>query len=120
LEPKRVLVVEDESAVRHMYRTALTFAGFDVDVAADGLMALQKIEEARPDLVVLDLDLPRVDGRAVLADLRAHSETWSIPVVIVTGTDHPYAVTAGTTILRKPCAIDDLVTVIESHLALIV
>jgi hypothetical protein len=40
--------------------------------------------------------------------------------VIVTGTDHPYAVTAGTTILRKPCAIDDLVTVIESHLALIV
>src|SRR2546426_12738305 len=83
----RILIVEDDAAVRQLFRTELALAGFDVDTSADGLSALRSIDQGRPDLIVLDLSLPRFDGGAVMRELRASRHTWSIPVVIVTGTE---------------------------------
>lgn len=108
--------MDDDSSIRQLYKTALLLAGFQVETAEDGLSALRKIEEARPDLIVLDLHLPQVDGLAVLSELRANSDTWNIPVVVVTGTDHQYAVAQASSILRKPCEPETLLDVIARHL----
>lgn len=116
MKRQRILIVEDDAAVRQLFRTMLALAGFDVDTSADGLSALRSIDEARPDLVVLDLCLPRFDGRAVIRELRSNRYTWSIPVVIVTGTDDEYAVAQAAAILRKPCSPEQLLRVVSSHL----
>jgi CheY-like chemotaxis protein len=113
---KRILVVDDDRAIRQLFRAALMLAGYTVDLAEDGLTALRHIDEHRPDLIVLDLHLPRVDGLAVLSELRAHSRTWDIPVIVITGTDYQYAVAQANAILRKPCDPHKLIEVIEREL----
>ena len=112
----RILVVDDDRVLRQLYRTALLMAGFEVECADDGMSALRRIEDQRPDLIVLDLHLPRVDGLTVLSELRANTETWSIPVVVVTGADYQYAVAQASAILRKPCEPEKLISVIQKHL----
>ena len=62
---KRILIVEDDDDLRRMHRTVLQLAGFQVHEASDGLTALNLIDERPPDLVVLDLILPRIHGVAV-------------------------------------------------------
>ena len=112
----RILVVEDDRTIRQMYRSALMLAGYDVDAVDDGLPALRRLEEDRPDLVVLDLHLPRVDGLSVLGELRATSGICNIPVVVVTGTSLQPTIPAATAVLEKPCDPDRLLAVISRHL----
>jgi DNA-binding response OmpR family regulator len=68
---------------------ALTLAGFDVREVGDGYDALRQLESEPPDLVVLDLGLPRVPGRTVLEDMAAKPQTREIPIVIVTASTGP-------------------------------
>lgn len=112
----RILVVDDDEAIRQLYRSALMLAGFVVDTAADGVGALRRIDEKRPDLVVLDLHLPMMDGLAVLSEVRANSNTSSLPVIVVTGADFQHAVTDASALLHKPCEPEELIAVIERHL----
>jgi DNA-binding response OmpR family regulator len=109
-------VVEDDAALATMYRSALRFAGFDVQVVSDGIGALRAIDQQTPDLVVLDLHLPRLRGEAILGELSADPARRDIPVVIVTGSDAQAAVAQASAILRKPCAPDTLLAVIEEYL----
>ena len=110
----RILVVEDDRTTRQMYCSALAFAGYDVEAVDDGLLALRRVEEVRPpDLVVLDLHLPRVDGLSVLAELRASSHTCDIPVVVVTGASYTADIEAATAVIEKPCDPEHLVAVVS-------
>ena len=109
---RRILIVEDDDACAAMYRRALRYSGFDVDVAADGLTALVTLEQRRPDLVVLDLSLPHLDGHSVLTEITARPDLHGIPVVIVTGSDAALAASAAAAVLRKPCDPDRLVEVV--------
>jgi len=113
---RRILVVEDDDALAKMYRSALCFAGYDVDVAGDGLTALEDIDEDHPDLVVLDLHLPQLDGDRILSEVAATPDTCNIPVIVVTGTDATGSVGASA-ILRKPCDPGDLLALIAQKLA---
>jgi two-component system alkaline phosphatase synthesis response regulator PhoP len=70
----RVLIVEDEPDVLLVLRINLEAAGFETCLAADGVTALRRIEDDRPDVVLLDLMLPVVDGWAVLAELRSRED----------------------------------------------
>jgi two-component system phosphate regulon response regulator PhoB len=79
-----VLVVEDEAALAMMLRYNLEKQGFRVDEAADGPEALTRIEEQRPDLVLLDWMLPVMSGIEVCRQLRWRSETRHLPVIMVT------------------------------------
>lgn len=108
-----ILIVEDDAPLRRLFRTALTLAGFDVREAADGYAALQALDEGRPDLIVLDLLLPRVNGFAVREELKAQAHTKDIPVVIVTGTDGVahYELDANC-VLRKPVTPERLVATV--------
>jgi DNA-binding response OmpR family regulator len=112
-ERKHILIVEDDKQLASMYRTALIFEGFDVAVAGDGVAALRRIDEHRPDLVVLDLHLPHVRGEEVLPEVVSICDA---PVIIVTGEEPKAAVDAASAIIRKPCPPDRLLTEIDHYL----
>jgi DNA-binding response OmpR family regulator len=82
-EDVRVLFVEDDPSVAQMYKLKLELDGYKVDVASDGEMALKMAREAPPDMIFLDIRLPKLDGLAVLEQLRADGRTKHVPVVIL-------------------------------------
>ncbi|MGH7655195.1 MAG: ATPase, T2SS/T4P/T4SS family [Gemmatimonadaceae bacterium] len=81
---RKVLLVEDEDALRRVLKDLLEREGFTVFEAADGVKALDEIDRAAPDIVVLDLNLPRLDGYGVLSHLRARPATVDLPVIVLT------------------------------------
>ncbi len=81
---KRILVVEDDADMVELLRFSLKGAGFRVGTATDGIEALKKARSLLPDLVLLDLMLPELDGFAVCEILRRDPATASIPIIIVT------------------------------------
>lgn len=83
----RILVVDDEADVRQLLSRVLKDSGYDVDTACDGGEALAKLAESRPDLMLLDLMMPGVDGWGVLGELK--KETSPPPVVLVTASADP-------------------------------
>ena len=80
-------VVDDDPAVRRLVWTVLVDAGFDVAEAADGEEALRVIEDRPPRLLLLDIQMPHVDGPSLVHELRARLH--DLPVVVMTGRPHP-------------------------------
>ncbi len=80
----KILVVDDEAEVRNVVATILKQAGYDVVEAEHGLIGYSKAQSENPDLVLLDLMMPVVDGFEVLRRLKENPSTWSIPVIILT------------------------------------
>jgi len=111
---RRILVIEDDPALAAMYQTALSFAGFDVAVSGDGLTALEDIDEEHPDLVILDLRLPQLDGSTILRELAATPDTRNIPIIVVTGGDAE-DLPASSSVLRKPVDPALLVAAVEQR-----
>ncbi len=81
----RVLVVDDSPAIRDLIAVNLQLEGYDVRTADDGQAALELLTGWRPDVVTLDVVMPRLDGFATLEALRADPATADLPVVLVTG-----------------------------------
>jgi DNA-binding response OmpR family regulator len=81
---RTVLVVEDDADILGMLRATLELAGYEVEVAADGLAALQEVRRATPDLVILDLNMPRMGGEDFLYAWRSGFETPGVPVIVIT------------------------------------
>jgi len=80
----KILVVEDDSFLAGMYLTKFGLEGFDVELASDGKDGLKKAKEWKPDLILLDIVLPIVDGFTVLEKLRGDADAKDIPVVLLT------------------------------------
>jgi DNA-binding response OmpR family regulator len=114
----RVLIVEDDAPLAHLYTTALTLRGIATSRASDGFAALKAIEERRPDLIVLDLAMPGIDGQTVLRELAAHVNTRDIPVIVVTGTDTRSLMPPAIMVLSKPCEPEHLARMVCDHLPL--
>jgi CheY-like chemotaxis protein len=110
-----VLVVDDDADLRRMYRTALAFAGYRVLEAGDGLDALRLLEGDRPDVVVLDLDLPLISGQTVRQELAARAHTRDIPVVVVTGLPGEHEELKPGCVLRKPVSPDRLIATVRKY-----
>ena len=81
---QKIAIVEDEAAIRRMYAFKLKYSNFVVVEAEDGEKGLTLIETERPDLVLLDLRMPRMTGEEMLRELRATDWGEEIPVVILT------------------------------------
>jgi DNA-binding response OmpR family regulator len=81
---KRILVVDDEPSILQLVKEALTAAGYQVEVAADGEQALRKGAMILPDLVLLDVMMPRTDGFVVYEQLRAKPVGLSCPIIFLT------------------------------------
>ena len=116
---RRLLVVDDEPNIRELLSASLRFAGFEVSVAGSGREALDAARESQPDLVVLDVMLPDMDGFEVLRRLRgAHR---SLPVVFLTARDATADRVSGLTLggddyVTKPFSLEELVARIQAVL----
>ncbi|MFD3558939.1 response regulator transcription factor [Streptomyces sp. NPDC058686] len=84
-EPQRILIVDDEPAVREALRRSLAFEGYGTEVAVDGADALDKAAAYQPDLVVLDIQMPRMDGLTAARRLRAGGSR--TPILMLTARD---------------------------------
>jgi two-component system cell cycle response regulator DivK len=118
-----VLLVDDCPDTRELYAEYLELSGYDVKEAGDGMSAVQEALRSAPDVVVMDMSLPGMDGREATRRLRADDRTRAIPVVMVSGFTPDAALPAGSDdapwdlYLGKPCLPDDLVAAIERLLA---
>jgi len=81
---KYILVVEDDSFVMDIYQTKLGEAGYEVEGAINGLEALKKIEEKKPDLILLDIIMPQMDGMEFLKKMKSQKEFEKTPVIMLT------------------------------------
>lgn len=80
----RILVVDDEVGIRDLIRTRLRMAGYDTHTARNGAEAVQRIAELRPDGLVLDINMPEMDGFGVLEHLKAEEGAKRLPVLVLT------------------------------------
>lgn len=80
----RVLIVEDDSFLAGMYLTKFGLEGFSVELASDGKEGVRKAKEWRPDIIMLDVVLPVMDGFAVLEAIKTDADTKTIPVILLT------------------------------------
>ncbi len=113
----RVLVVDDNKVIRHLIRVNLELEGFEVVSAADGAECLEIVHRVKPDLVLLDVVMPRLDGLRTAARLRADPRTRDLPIVIVSACTHR-EVEAGCDVgvdafLGKPFEPVELVTLVQ-------
>jgi len=113
--PRRpaVLIVEDDPELRTLYRTALSLAGYSVVAVGDGIEALRRIDAEPPDIVVLDMALPRLGGRDVSIEVGSHRDTAAIPIVVVTADARGLNTNDFACILQKPIDLDTLVRAVE-------
>jgi two-component system response regulator MprA len=107
----RILVVDDDRAVRESLRRSLTFNGYSVDLAVDGVDALDKAQQQRPDALVLDVMMPRLDGLEVCRRLRSTGD--DLPILVLTARDSVSERVAGLDAgaddyLPKPFALEEL------------
>src|SRR5262249_2115986 len=109
----RILIVEDDTELRRMYRLALAMAGFEVDEAADGIDALRIIENRLPDLGILDLILQGLDGLSVQQEPAARPHTSEIPLGAVPGPHIPTDTLNVARVLKKPIMPDELIRTVR-------
>jgi DNA-binding response OmpR family regulator len=113
----RILIVEDDEPLRRMIRHAMALSGYEVQEAGNGLHALHLIDTHPPDAVILDLALPIVSGRAVLAEIAAHAHMREIPFIVITGTPGRHDGLGVVSVLRKPFEMDRLLTAVRGCIA---
>src|SRR5215217_8380090 len=116
--PQRILIIEDEAEIANYLRRGLAYEGFAVEIASDGLTALAIARERMPDVVVLDLMLPGLDGMEVAQRLRSGS---SVPIIMLTARDSVVDRVAGLErgaddYLVKPFAFEELLARIRVQL----
>ena len=83
-DPKRILVVDDESDLVEMVKIRLEASGYEVAAAYDGQEALNSVKERKPDLIILDLMLPKIDGYKVCGLLKSSRKYKDIPIILFT------------------------------------
>jgi DNA-binding response OmpR family regulator len=81
---EHILAVDDDERIRRLVQINLQRAGYRVTTAGDGIEALERIDQELPDLLVLDVNMPRLDGIELLRQLRARPETAALPVILLT------------------------------------
>ena len=118
---ERILVVEDERSIADLVAEALKRQGYRVETAGDGDQALEAAETTLPDLIILDLMLPKLDGWEVCRRLREEDTTRRIPIIMLTARRDEKDVVAGLELgaddyLRKPFSLAELLARVKAHL----
>lgn len=116
---KRILVVEDDEAISKGIGNFLTESNYLVDFATDGAQALEQVERQTPDLVVLDLGLPKISGESVCREIKKQHP--QLPVIILTAKIHSDDVVSGFQLgaddyIRKPFELEELMARIRARL----
>jgi len=117
-----ILYVEDNAEHRLMMHTLLTSRGFAVELGRNGLEGIKLAQEVRPDLILLDLYMPKMDGFAVMARLKEHPDTQRIPIIVIsawpTGDHRQRAFDCGArAFVAKPYDTQALVDLVKENLS---
>lgn len=117
-DAKKILVVDDEKHIVRLVQVNLERRGYQVITAYDGLECLEKVKKEKPDLIILDVMMPRLDGFETLKRLKADPETRDIPVVMLTARAQDKDVLTGYTLgtdlyLTKPFSPIELLTMVQ-------
>ena len=120
-ESQKILIVEDNAINLDMLERRLRFRGFEVDCAIDGVEGIEKAISGKPDLILMDMSLPRKSGWDATRELKANLSTRSIPVIALTAhalkEDRDRAFDAGCDGFHaKPVEMDVLMTLMKEHL----
>ena len=125
MEKKKILLVEDDIALASVYQSRLELEGFAVEHVGNGELALSKVVEYKPDLVVLDAMMPKVNGFDVLDILRNTPETTNTRVIMLTALSQPKdqerakALGADDYLVKSQVVIGDVVERIKHHLGMV-
>ena len=119
---KRILAVDDEADVLMILRTALQSEGYEIKTASNGEDAVAAAQESPPDLIILDVMMPGMDGFDVLAELKKDEATSTIPVIMLTGVSDRKKIqealdTGIDYYIIKPFEFEDLISKVEQALA---
>jgi DNA-binding response OmpR family regulator len=118
---KKILIVDDDPDQREVIRSSLKEAGFEISTATNGVEGLEKARSGSPDLIILDVMMPKMDGFAVCVTLREDDATASIPILMLTGLCSYISQLTGfesgaTDYLVKPFESEQLVSKVEALL----
>ena len=80
----KIVIIEDDPTISQMYRMKFEADGFDVRMAANGQIGVDLVKSFKPDVVLLDIQMPEMDGAEALANIRAHQESKTTPVIVLT------------------------------------
>ena len=119
--PKKILMVEDEPDIREAVQASLQSRGYQVILAADGEEGLRKLKSEKPDLVLLDIVMPKLDGWQVLKAIRDDAATRELPVLMLTANRETSALIESqfqkaTDYLMKPFDIEKLLRFINRYI----
>jgi DNA-binding response OmpR family regulator len=122
MSKKKVLVVDDQPVFREFFQKSLTKLGFEVITAFTGKIALVRAREHKPDLIMLDVMLPDMDGIDICRKLREQSETSETPIILVSAVASEKhiqrATEAGaTTYMIKPLSMEDINSLVKNYLS---
>lgn len=84
-----ILAIDDSRTIREMLRESLFNAGFDVHVAVDGIDGIEKLPEVSPDIIITDINMPRLDGFGVIETVRKRSDFGALPILVLTTESAP-------------------------------
>ena len=118
----RILVVDDSATIRRSAESMLTTAGYDVVTAENGFEALSKVARHNPDLIFVDIMMPRLDGYQTCAIIKNNSKYRSTPVIMLTSKDGLFDQARGRVVgsdlyLTKPFTKEELLAAVQQHAA---
>ncbi len=116
-----LLIIDDKESLRAEIAEVLTLENYDVMEAEDGLQGVQVAKEHQPDLILCDLMLPHLDGFGVIQELSNHTDTMSIPVILLSARAEKDTIKHGLALgakayITKPFALADLLMTIQMYL----
>jgi DNA-binding response OmpR family regulator len=111
--PKQILVIEDDASVRMLLDKSLRARGYQVVACDDGLSGLTMLEQMSPDLIIVDIMMPRLDGMTFVKAIKGNQSTKPIPVIFLTANNDPRTMIAGINLgakhyVTKPFQLDEL------------
>lgn len=119
---KKILVIEDDASVRTLLSKSLGARGYTVETCDDGLAGLTALEKSRPDLIIVDIMMPRLDGMTFVKAIKGHQVTKPIPVIFLTANNDPKTMIAGINLgakhyVTKPFQLDELLNKVSKAIA---
>jgi DNA-binding response OmpR family regulator len=117
--PAKILVVDDDPCLRDLLKLHLSSAGHHVRVAEDALVAGRMLIQSSPELLIVDVEMPYMNGLELVATMVADQTIPWIPVIFLTGKEglEDRAEALGAAYLKKPCKTDDLLRLVDAQLA---
>jgi DNA-binding response OmpR family regulator len=116
-----ILIIEDDPSVRTLLEKSLSAKGYAISMVKDGLEGLTKLEKERPDLIIVDIMMPRLDGMTFVKAIKGDQERKSIPVIFLTAKNDPKSMIDGINVgakfyVTKPFQLDELLDKVKKAL----